>query len=153
MSGRVANSDRTKKGELVSAELMSLTKDQGGEASNPARITSEYKVRKSEMAGEAESSDEEETRKRFVDPETPGRSKDLSKYLAKLPSREKAMMESRSEPFSGRGRRGRKLEIAKHKEGDTHEYPAKDADALRKEILSVSLFPNLYNRSTLLRGM
>lgn len=37
--------------------------------------------------------------------------------------------------------------------GEKHIYAAKNRDTLRKDILSVSLFPNLYNHKSLLAGM
>lgn len=163
MSGRLTDSNRVKHGEIVDADLMELTENYG-EGATSMKLASEYKVRRDmekKMGVAEESSDEEEEKKPMESSmekkekgkETPGRSEAFSKYLAKLPGREAKMMKERDAVFGGRGRRGRKLEIAKHKEGERHEYPAEDAMKLRKEVLSVSLFPNLYNRTNLLHAM
>ena len=157
MSGRLTDSNRVKHGEIVDADLMELTENYG-EGATSMKLASEYKVRRDmekQMGVAEESSDEEKPmeKKEEKGKETPGRSEAFSKYLAKLPGREAKMMKERDAVFGGRGRRGRKLEIAKHKEGERHEYPAEDAMKLRKEVLSVSLFPNLYNRTNLLHAM
>ena len=155
MSGRVVDSDRIKHGEIVAPDLMDLTENYGEDA-NAMRISSEYKNRRrmrKELAGEDTSSDEDEKPHRILKKETPGQSESLSKYLEKLPEREKRMMKYRESAFEGGGRRKRKVEMGKNTEGDSHMYPAKDALKLRKEVLGLSLFPNLYNKNTLLAGM
>ena len=156
------DSDRVKHGELVDFDLMNLTENYG-EGRSAMKMSAEHKVRKDEerrmrdddemSLSEKEEEKEKEKGKRI--PDRPGMSRGLTKYLAKLPASQRERMRRQAEqPFSSMGRkRSKKLEIAKHREGETHMYPAEDADKLRKEVLSVSLFPNLYNKQNLLVSM
>ena len=85
-------------------------------------------------------------------PERAGMSSEMSRFLATLPARERERMRYQRQLFKTNKRKG-KVEIAKHKEGETHEYPAMEAQELREHILGASLFPNLYNRKNLLVSM
>ena len=82
-----------------------------------------------------------------------GMSAELGGYLEELPKREAEKRERRSEPFPSRyGKKTGQLGVPDFK-APPHKYPAEHVDTLRKEVLSVSLFPNLYNRSNLLKAM
>lgn len=84
--------------------------------------------------------------------ERPGMSKSMSGFLENLPEKEAEKRKRRDEPFPARRGQGGALGIPALK-GKAHEYPAEPYDKLREEVLKVSLFPNLYNKKTLLRGM
>ena len=85
--------------------------------------------------------------------ERKGMSAELGGYLEELPKREAEKRERRSEPFPSRyGKKTGQLGVPDFK-APPHKYPAEHVDTLRKEVLSVSLFPNLYNRSNLLKAM
>lgn len=152
------DSDRVKSGEVVDFDLMNLTEN-FGEGANAMRMSAEHKVRgggiREKEDDEMSLSEEEEMRERKRLPDRMGMSKGLSTYLAKLPASEREKMRrEKDSTFEGGGRRrGKKLEIARHKEGESHTYPAENADALRKDILGMSLFPNLYNKKNLLMSM
>lgn len=90
-------------------------------------------------------------------PDLPLSSDAFKRKLMNISGREKALREEferKAVEYGGRmkgmGKREMKKELGDRK---THQYPAKNADALRKEVLSMSLFPNLYNRKNLLKTM
>ena len=88
-------------------------------------------------------------------PDLPSSSDAFKRMLMNMPGKEKALREEFERRAVEHGV-GRKLREAPAKEAArrlVHTYPAASADALRKQILSVSLFPNLYNKKTLLAGM
>lgn len=155
------DSDAIKSGEIVDFELMNLTENYG-EGASAMKISAEHKIRggrirrardEDEMSlSELEEMEEEEAKKGKKAPERAGMSREMSRFLATLPARERERMRRQRELFKGGKRKG-KLEIAKHKEGESHDYPAMEAQELRERVLGASLFPNLYNRKNLLMSM
>lgn len=158
MSGRVMDSDRVKHGEILDMDLMNLTENYG-EGASAMRMAGEYKERRRQMGRkprEEMSESEEEERhvlRKKLPEEMPGQTEQMNKYLARLPERHKEKMRMEEGRLFDGGRRKGKVEVARHKEGESHMYPAADADKLRREVLSVSLFPNLYNKKNLLMSM
>lgn len=167
MSGRVVDSDYVKPGEILPVSFVALT-EQNNPTENSAQIQAEYLERR-KMRGLA--SEQPEMMKPTSEPhlyggrgrspspppsrvgkERVGMSKALSGFLERLPSKEQEKREEQDRPFPARGHKKGHLGVPVG-EKKAHNYPAKSADALRKDVLSLSLFPNLYNRSTLLRGM
>ena len=159
MSGRVADSDAIKSGETVDFDLMNLTENYG-EGANAMKISAEHKVRgrgrprvkdEDEMSlSELEEMEEREKGKKA--PERSGMSSEMSRFLATLPARERERMRRQRQLFKTSKRKG-KVEIAKHREGERHDYPAMEAQELRERVLGASLFPNLYNKHNLLVSM
>ena len=150
MSGRLVANDRVKAGEIVDASLMELTENFTSKG-NAKRLSSEHTERvRMEKENGVESS---LPKKEEPGKETPGRSEAFSKYLADLPKKEEEKMKEREQRLFSTGRRKGKLRISAERESDTHDYPAEDAMKLRREVLGMSLFPNLYNRSNLLKAM
>ena len=83
--------------------------------------------------------------------ERPGMSKALSGFLEDLPAKEAEKRKRRDEPFPTRRGQPGALGVPAIK-AKAHEYPARPHDKLKEEVLKVSLFPNLYNKKTLLAG-
>lgn len=154
MSGRVIDSDAVKSGEIVDFDLMDLTENYG-QGANAARMAAQHTVRSGRMRRKeddemslSELEEMEEAKGKPKASERMGVSSEFSRFLATLPARERERMRYQRQLFKTGKRKG-KLEIAKNKEGDKHEYPAMEAQELREHILGASLFPNLYNHSNL----
>lgn len=52
----------------------------------------------------------------------------------------------------GKGRKLMKAALKEEKESASHEYEVDERTRMRQRILSMSLFPNLYNKGFLLRA-
>lgn len=125
MSGRLVNSARVKKGEILPVQYVSLAEgNKPGETA--AEIESVYLDynKKRDFSGEFR-----DTVLGNADHERGGKD---------LPSR--MSMREQGVP-------------AKEMNSADHFYEAEPSNKFRKEILSASLFPNLYNRSNLLKSM
>jgi hypothetical protein len=86
---------------------------------------------------------------------TPGQSKQYSKYLYNLEKRLAKKSEETMDVSDVTGRMSKRERGVKASQMaiESHTYPAEKATKFRKEVLATSLFPNLYNRKTLLRSM
>lgn len=162
MSGRVTDSDYVKPGEILPVNYIVL-----GEANAPilnsATIQSQYLERRRMRSLASEHPSvmmpvANKSRDRSASPpsrdgkERVGMSKSFSAYLENLPAKEKEKREKQDVPFPGHQGEKSSLKINAGRKV-AHNYAAKSRDSLRKDILSVSLFPNLYNHKSLLAGM
>ena len=166
MSGRVTDSDYVKPGEVLPVNYIVLT-DENSSTKPVASIQAEYLQRRRMRGYAAQHPDImnptvhqtlSRGRDRSASPpsrlgkERVGMSKAFSGYLESLPAKEQEKRERQDVPFPGKVDRKAQLGVLSGPR-QPHNYAAKNRDTLRKDILSVSLFPNLYNHKSLLAGM
>ena len=146
----------------MSSEKMVLTDETNDKDENSARISSEFTEgnrRRADIEGRLDkvlarlSRLTEEPRAR---PEVAEKAGQTKEYTASLMRMEERLKEKAREQryIDARGLKQRQPGMGRGPtEGERHVYPVEEASKLRAEILSKSLFPNLYNRANLMSAM
>lgn len=141
MAGRLVTDTRVKSGEVLPLDVIHLTDEADKQVQRAADIRSVFQV--------AHKLDQM-----------------ISKHYDMVVAEPRVVLEAESESDveekKKEGRSSRERYLSKRKAikemkaptaGEKHMYPTKERHNLRADILSVSLFPNLYNRETLLASM
>ena len=140
MAGRLITDTRVKEGELVPLDVTHLTNEEDKTIQRSAEMRAIYSTahKLNKILTKHYGDVVAEPRK-----EVEGESEsDIEEQKVGISSREKRL--SRSKALK---------EMKASTAGEKHIYPTKERHSLRADILSASLFPNIFNRKNLVASM